>query len=252
MITAIILTKNEERNIVDSLKSLKWCNEIIIIDDYSVDNTIKIAQDLGAKVFKHSLNDDFSKQRNFGLSKARGEWVLFVDADERVTENLKTEISHLTTDSGRTKQLNGYFIKRKDFMWGRELKHGETGKIKLLRLAKRDSGKWEGKVHEEWKVEGKVGQLKNPLYHYPHQSITKFLQEINFYTDLRAKELYDQKIHTSWIAIIAYPLGKFLLNYLVKKGFLDKTQGLCIAIIMSFHSFLVRSKLWSMNNKINK
>lgn len=252
MITSIVLTKNEERNIVDSLKSLKWSDEIIVIDDYSRDKTVQIAKKMGAKVIPHRLNLDFSRQRNFGLSKARGEWVLFIDADERVTKNLKTEISHLTTDSDRTKQLNGYFIRRIDFMWGKELKHGETGNIKLLRLAKRDSGKWEGKVHEEWKIDGKVGQLKNSLYHYPHQSIAKFLQEINFYTDLRAKELYDQKVHASWITIIAYPLGKFLLNYLVKKGFLDKTQGLCIAIIMSFHSFLVRSKLWSMNKIMNK
>jgi len=252
MISAIILTKNEEKNIVDCLETLSFCEEIIVIDDNSGDRTAEVTKNLKNKkisIFTHYLNNDFSFQRNFGLSKAKGDWVLFVDADERVSDELKNEIIDVTTQNDRRGKLNGYFIRRRDFIWGMELKHGETGNIKLLRLAKRGAGRWERKVHEKWKVKGEIGQLKNPLMHYPHRSIDEFLQEINFYTDIRAKELYDQNVHTSWFAIVAYPLGKFLLNYLVKKGFVDKTQGLIIAIIMSFHSFLVRGKLWFMNSK---
>lgn len=249
MVSAIVLTRNEEKNIVDCLESIKWCDEIIVIDDNSEDRTVEIAKKMGAEVFTHSLNFDFSTQRNFGLEKAKGEWVLFIDADEIVTDELKNEIVHLISFSDRRKQLNAYFIKRIDFMWGRKLKYGETSNIKLLRLAKRNAGKWEGKVHEKWKVKGTIGELKNPLLHYPHPRINDFLKEINFYTDIRANELHKQRVRVYWTSIILYPLGKFVFNFFIRRGFLDRIPGLIIAIIMSFHSFLVRSKLWFMNNK---
>lgn len=247
MITTVVLTKNEERNILNCLKSLKWCEEIIVIDDNSQDRTIELINSLRNKkiyIFKNSLNDDFSRQRNFGLSKAKKEWVLFVDADERVSKSLKNEIIDLTTQSDRIKQLNGYFIKRIDFMWGKELKYGETGDIKLLRLAKRDSGKWERKVHEKWKVKGATGELKNPMLHYPHQTISEFLRKINFYAELRSRELYEENTRVHYLSIISYPLGKFVMNYFIKGGFKDGVKGAIIAILMSLHSFLVRAKLW--------
>jgi len=252
MISAIVLTKNEENNIVDCLDSLLWCDEIIIVDDYSEDRTIEIIKNLGdpkIKVLQRRLNNDFASQRNFGLEKTRGEWVLFIDADERVTEYLRNEISYLISDSDRRNKLNGYFVKRIDFIWEKELKYGETGNINLLRLAKRHAGQWVGKVHEVWKVKGGLGTLRSPLYHYPHQTITKFLQEINFYTDIRAKELLDRNVEIYWWSIILYPIGKFFLNYVVKRGFLDGIEGFVFATLMSFHSFLVRGKLWLLWQK---
>ena len=116
--------------------------------------------------------------------------------------------------------------------------------MKLLRLARKDKGIWEGKVHEEWRVNGPVGKLRNPIIHYPHQALSEFLREINYYTDLRAKELHMQGKDTHWSSIILYPVGKFLLNYLIKRGFVDGMPGLIVAIVMSFHSFLVRAKAW--------
>lgn len=249
MISAVVLTKNEEKNIVDCLETLTWCDEILVIDDNSEDRTTEIAQKMGAKVFVHALEDNFSKQRNFGLQQAKNDWVLFVDADERVTSDLKNEITHLSKERGRDQQSNGYFVKRVDFMWGRELKHGETGSMKLLRLARKDAGAWEGAVHEKWKVKGKVGKLKNPLLHFPHQTITEFLQEINFYTTLRATELYQQGVKIQWHDIILYPKVKFIYNYFIKMGFLDDIPGLIVALLMSFHSFLVRGKLWLLWKK---
>ena len=244
MISAVVLTKNEEKNIKGCLESLKWCNELIVIDDDSADKTVEIAKKLGAKVFRHSLNNDFSKQRNYGLGKAKGDWVLFLDADERITDVLQYEVSYLISGSERKLQLNGFLVKRQDIIWGKKLRHGETGNIKLLRLAKKDFGKWEGKVHEKWIVKGKVGILKNPIIHYPHQRITDFLREINFYTDIRAKELYEKKVKAHWQDIVLYPRIKFFVNYFIKKGFLDGVPGLIYALMMSFHSFLVRGKLW--------
>ncbi|MEK7502101.1 MAG: glycosyltransferase family 2 protein, partial [Patescibacteria group bacterium] len=190
MISAVVLTKNEEKNIVDCLESLSWCDEIIVVDDNSEDRTAEISKKFSAKVFIRNLNSDFSKQRNFGLEKASGDWILFVDADERVTPLLRKEIIQSTNNP--INQYDGFYIKRKDFMWEKELKYGETGNVVLLRLARENKGEWEGKVHEEWKVKGSVGEFKNSILHYPHPTISEFLKEINYYTDIRAKELFEK------------------------------------------------------------
>jgi len=249
MISVVILTKNEEANIVDCLESVAWCDEIIILDDYSTDRTLQVIKNFNSrvKIFQRSLNNDFSAQRNYALSKAKNNWVLFIDADERLSNGLSGEIKDFLEQ--KEADVNGFYVKRKDIIWGKELRHGETGNIKLLRFAKKGSGVWKGKVHEVWQIRGILGNFKMPLLHYPHQNIYNFLREINYYTDLRAKELYDNGIRSNFYQIIFYPKAKFLLNYFLKLGFLDGIEGLVFAIIMSFHSFLVRAKLWTYANK---
>lgn len=247
MITAVVLTKNEEKNIVDCLESLKFCDEILVIDDNSEDRTEEIAKSFNAQVIKHSLDNDFSSQRNFGLEKASNDWVFFVDADERISDILSKEIIYATSRS----KYNGFLLKRNDIIWSKKLKHGETGQINLLRLARKDSGKWEGKVHEQWKVNGELGTLSNPLDHYPHQTITEFLKEINYYTDIRAKELFSKGVEVKWYHVVLYPKAKFIVNFFLRLGFLDGPQGFVFAIMMSFHSFLVRGKLWQLNKRKN-
>jgi glycosyltransferase involved in cell wall biosynthesis len=242
MISAVILTKNEEKNIEECLRGLSWCDEKIVIDDNSTDKTVEIAKKMGAKVYTHAVKNDFSQQRNFGLEKAKEDWVLFVDADERVSSALWYEIVARINEP--IENFAGFFLKRKDSIWGKELEHGEVGNIQLLRLARREAGKWEGRIHETWKVKGKTDTLKNPLFHYPHQTIAEFLQEINQYTDVRAYELYENKVTVNWFYILLYPKAKFIVNYFFKAGFLDGIPGLVLALMMSFHSFLVRGKLW--------
>jgi glycosyltransferase involved in cell wall biosynthesis len=247
MISAIILTKNEEKNIEACLDSVSWCDEKIVIDDRSVDKTVELAKKKGAKIFTRSMYNNFSDQRNYGLEKAKGDWILFVDADERVSSALWYEIMQHTSES--IEDLTGFYIKRQDTMWGKVLKHGETGNITLLRLAKKSTEKWEGRVHEKWNVRGKTEVLKNHLDHFPHQTVAEFLREINFYTDLRAEELFEKKATSNWAAIISYPKGKFFVNYILKAGFLDGLEGFVFALMMSLHSFLVRGKLWLLWQK---
>jgi glycosyltransferase involved in cell wall biosynthesis len=242
MISAIVLTKNEEKNIKDCLKSLSFADEIIVIDDYSQDRTREIAKKMGARVFKRSLNEDFASQRNFGLDKANSKWVLFVDADERVSEKLRDEIIQITANPFIEKC--GFFIKRRDFLWGKELRYGEVGRIKLLRLACKDSGKWVRRVHEKWRVVGRTGTLNNPINHHPHASLREFLLSINRLSTLHARANKEEGKKSSLVKIIFWPLGHFLVNFFVKKGFLDKTPGFMVAMMMSFHSFLSWSKLW--------
>lgn len=247
MISAVVLTKNEEKNIKACLETLSWCDEILVIDDNSEDKTIEIVKKTGAKVFIRLLNNNFAAQRNFGLEKAKGDWVLFIDADERVSSALWYEI--MATINTPFDNYSGFYLKRRDVMWGKELRHGETGNIKLLRLARKDAGKWQGRVHEVWKIKGKTATLNNPLSHFPHQSVAEFLREINHYTDIRANELFEKKIAVYWWEILLYPKAKFLFNYIFRGGFLDGLQGLVFALMMSFHSFLVRSKLWLLRQK---
>jgi glycosyltransferase involved in cell wall biosynthesis len=244
-VTAIVLAKNESGCIKNCLDSLKWCEEIIVIDDDSTDDTVTIAKKYGTRIISNHLNGDFAAQRNLGLEHASQPWVLFVDADEIIPNELRDEILEKINDD----RYDGFLIQRTDHLWGAVLKYGETGDIWLLRLARKDAGHWYGKVHETWIIDGEVEKLKNRILHYPHGTIADFLEQINIYTDLRAEELLSDGRKASAVAIIVYPVGKFLTNYIMKRGFMDGVQGLIHALMMSFHSFLVRSKLYQLQHE---
>lgn len=245
MITCIILTRNEEKNIKNCLDSVSFCDEVIVIDDNSTDNTKKISEKYGAVFITHSLQDDFAAQRNYALKRAKNEWVLFIDADEVVTDKLAKSIQlALLSDS-----VQGYYINRQDEMFGEILKHGELKDKKFLRLGLKTKGKWEGKVHETWSGIEKTGILKGDLLHYPHKTLSEFIAEINFYTTLRAQELKDQGQRSNIFTIIFYTKAKFFQIYVLKLGFLDGMSGLLLSTFMSFHSFLVRSKLYLLQVK---
>lgn len=244
-ISAIILTKNSEIPIQKCLQSVAWCDEVIVIDDESKDTTVALAKKFGARIYVHKLNEDFSEQRNFGLAKAKEEWVLFLDSDELVSSQLAEEIRSIIDSPS---SLTGYFVRRTDSMWGKQLLYGEAGNTMLVRLAKKNAGIWTGKVHEVWKIKGQVGKLRHELFHYPHPTVAEFLREINWYSTLRAKELFENGKTVAWWDIILYPKAKFIQNYFFKLGFLDGTRGFLSAVFMSLHSFLVRGKLWQLTN----
>ncbi len=244
MITAVVITKNEEVNLERCLNSLRWCDELIVIDDFSDDKTIEVAKKFNAKIFTRKLNNDYAFQRNFGLQKAAGEWVFFIDADEEVTEKLQKEIQKALL----SKKANGFYLKRTDFLFGKELKHGETARVKLLRLAQKGAGKWQRQVDETWEITGKTEVLKNPLLHYPHPTLTSFLKSINYKSTLNAQVFYEEGKRTrpwDWLK----PKAKFFQNWILRLGFLDGMEGLIMALMMSFHSFLVRSKLYLLWKK---
>lgn len=249
MISAIILTKNEDQNIEKCIKSVRWCDEIILVDDDSSDKTIEIAKKYTVTVYRHSLKNDFSAQRNFGILKAKSEWILFVDADEEISDALAYEISNAVQFRDQNlEDFNGFYVRRTDFMWGKQLMYGE-GSVKLLRLGRKGMGVWKGMAHERWYIESPVGNLVNPILHFPHKNLEEFIKKINFYTDIRAIELKKRSAKVFFWSILIYPLGKFLVDYFYKRGFVDGINGLIFAIIMSFHSFLVRGKLWLIEEK---
>lgn len=240
MISAVVLTKNEEENIKECLKTLEWCDEVLVIDDGSSDKTREISRKLGARVIKHELKGDFAQQRNFGLKAAKHDWVFFVDADERVSQELVEEIRKETQENP---SFTGFYLKRIDFFANQWLKHGEIGRLRILRLAKKGEGEWQREVDEKWEISGKTKTLKNPLLHYAHPSVSQFLQSINERSTLNAEVFYKkgQRLNLwEWLK----PGGKFIQNFVFRLGFLDGVAGFVFAVLMSLHSFMVRGKLY--------
>ncbi len=259
-ISAIVLTKNEEKNIERCLKSLDFCDEIIVVDDYSGDKTVEIVHKVNVgvghdrpvyKIFEKHLSNDFASQRNFGLSKVSNDWILFVDADEEVARELMNEINRLDPRL-HGDDANAYFIKRRDYFWNQELKFGEVKKVRnlgIVRLVKKNSGTWMGTVHEAFHTANKVSQINGFLNHYPHPTLKEFINDINYYSSIRAEELFNRGVKTNIFEIIFFPFGKFIYNYFLNFGFLDGPAGFTYAFMMSFHSFLVRAKLYQLTNK---
>ncbi len=276
-LSAVVLTKNEEKNIEKCLMSLLFCDEIIVVDDYSTDNTknqiLKINPPAGGqndklniKIIEKHLNNDFAQQRNFGLSKATNDWVLFIDADEEISQELKREIIELDSRHSQTwlERLtfrlrgndnnipNAFRIRRRDYFWNQELRFGEVKKVRnsgLLRLVKKNSGKWMGTVHEVFHTAKNVSRLNSFLNHYPHQTLKEFISDVNNYSSIRAEELFQRGSKTNIFEIIFFPFGKFIYNYFLNFGFLDGPAGFTYAFMMSFHSFLVRAKLYQLTRK---
>jgi glycosyltransferase involved in cell wall biosynthesis len=247
MTSAIILTKNEEKNISRCISSLIWVDQVILIDDLSNDETIKIAKKTNPKieVYTHPLNSDFGAQHNFGMEKAKGDWLFFVDADEEVPEALRDEIITKIKDNKNTK---AYAIKRQDVLLGKKINHGETMNTKFIRLAKKGSGIWKREVHEYWDINKNIETLNQPLLHYPHPTISEFISSINFYTSIDSKYMFDkEEIRFSLFRTIVNPVGKFIQNYIFRLGFLDGLPGLIIAVMMSLHSLIVRIKLYELS-----
>lgn len=248
-LSVIILTHNNLDSINATLESVRFADEILIINDSLPENSlykIKIPDiqkkfQNKIKIYNRKLNGNYSSQRNFALTTASFPWVLFVDSDEVVSADLKKEILDKINLEDDTV---GYYLKRKDYFLGKWLNYGETAFVKFIRLAKKDEAIWQGSVHETWQLNGKTQSLNNPLLHYSHEDIKSFLEKINSYTDLVAQHWIEQRRSSNFFQIVFYPTAKFFSNYLFKFGFLDGTQGFIIAALMSFHSFLVRAKVF--------
>lgn len=239
-ITAIILTKNEGKSIRKAIDSVSFCDEILVIDDGSTDETVQLAQNSGASVISHALNGDFAQQRNWTMKLAKNNLIFFLDADEIVSEELKSELMK------NNLPLSSYYIPRKDYFWDAELEHGETQKARtkgIVRLMKKSSGIWMGEVHEEYISTEASGKLSGFINHYSHENLSSFIADINKYSSSRADELAKKGKQVSIIELVFFPFGKFIYTYFILAGFLDGPAGFVYSFAMSFHSFLVRAKL---------
>ncbi|WP_018248126.1 glycosyltransferase family 2 protein [Orenia marismortui] len=246
-LAALVLTYNEEGNIKECLESINWIEEIVVIDSYSSDNTIAIAKDYTDRVYQRKF-DDFASQRNFALDKIEATWVLVVDADERVTLELKDEILNLLTSP----QADAYKIPRKNYFLGSWIKYCGWYPDYTLRLFKAQENRYSGLVHEGVKIKGKVDKVNNAFIHYTYRNLNHYLSKINHYTSLDAEKKYKAGKKKGLAYIILRPIVEFIKKFILKKGFLLGMPGLIVSVLSSYYQFLKYIKLWEKNVSSDK
>lgn len=245
-ISAVIITKNEENLIADAIDSVSFCNEVIVVDNNSSDRTAEIAKKCGAKVFNEETKD-FSKLRNLGKEKTNSEWIFYLDADERVSDDLRLEIlKKINSDN----KYVAYRVLRKNFYLG----NNEWPLVeKMERLFKRNHlSNWFGELHESPKVEGEVGEINSFLFHYTHRDITSMLNKTNVWSDVEAKNRYlSHHPKMSWWRFPRVMITTFINYYFRQKGYKLGTAGLVESIYQSYSIFITYAKLWELQNKKN-
>ena len=242
-ISVVITTYNSESKIVDCIKSVNFADEVIVVDGSSSDNTPKLAKDNGAKLVKRPNNPMLNKNKNFGFSQARNEWVLSLDSDERVTPELKEEILGVVKDKN---EKNGYFVPRKNIIFGKWIEHTGWYPDYQLRLFKKGKGKFAEKhVHELLEVDGEIGHLSHPFLHYNYDSVSQFLDKtFKIYTISEAENLINNGYQAELVDAIRMPAKEFLNRYFFGKGFLDGSHGLILSLLMAFYHLVVFLRVW--------
>jgi glycosyltransferase involved in cell wall biosynthesis len=243
-LSVTIITRDEESNIRRTLESVRWADEIIVLDSGSTDGTVAICREYTDKVFVQAWLG-FSAQKNAAIDRATGAWVLSLDADEPVEPALADEIRAIIASPGA---YDGYRIPRKTFFLGKQIVHGGWYPDYNLRLFKRGKGKFEERaVHEAVRVSGAVGHTKNAILHYAYPDLASYVSSINKYSSLAVDVMAEKGIgpvKRSWFIILFRPVGTFLWKYVVRLGFLDGKHGLVLNLYHAVYVFIKYSKAW--------
>lgn len=249
-ISAVLITKNEATRVAPCLESLRWMDEIVVVDDESTDETRTICERAGARVLVQRSEGDFDQQRNAGIDAATGEWVLQLDADEVIPPSLRDEIRVAIDHPSAV----GYRIRRANHFLGREMRHGgwTWNGVKLFR---KSAARYIGRsVHETLHVDGLVGQLTFPILHYPFQSLTQFIERQNFYTSVESRLL--RQSHPTlglWPLrrrLLIRPLKLFWKSYVKKSGWREGMHGLVFAALFAWVEFLKWAKYWEPSQTV--
>lgn len=251
-LSVVVSAFNEEKNIKDCLGSVKdLADEIIVVDNSSTDKTGEIARRYTKKLFKQE-NDPLKidLQKNFGISRATGDWILLLDADERITGELAKEIRSKIQDprpaGGQARsEIQGYWVPRKNIIFGKWIKSDMWWPDYQLRLFKRGKGKFEkDSVHRALLLEGASEKLMEPLTHYNYVSIHQYLEKLNNYTDIEANRLAAEGYSFNWLDAIRFPVNDFVKTFFLQKGFKDGIHGLVLSMFQAFYMGIVFAKLW--------
>lgn len=233
-ISAILITRDERDNIAECLASLEFCDEIVIVDSGSTDGTPELARDLGAKVHVETDWQGYGIQKQRALDRATGDWVLSVDADERIPETLRDEICSAVADG----RMAGFRINRLNWFLGRPLRRGGWYPDAVLRLGRRDKARFKpAPVHEEMLVDGAVGELEEPLVHYSYRDIDDVLTKMRRYALASAEARRQAGVKGGLASALARAQFTFLKTYLFQLGLLDGRRGLVAALARSQETF---------------
>lgn len=241
---------NEEKNLTELFQNINgFADEVIVIDGGSTDRTVEIAKKFGARAEITSNPPIFHLNKQKAIDLASAEWILQLDADERLTKALKEEIK--TTINDNNTEFNAYWIKRSNYFMGRFMKKTGMYPDPVIRLFRKGKAFLPCKsVHEQMKVSGKIGWLKNDLLHYPYPDFSEYLRKSNTYTSLTAMEYQEKKLGTDWWTKIKYlkilPCLRFLELYFRHKGFMDGFPGLVFSFYSGLHIKTSYIKYWEM------
>ena len=240
-ISVVVITLNEEDRIRECLASVAWADEIVVVDAGSEDKTVALAREYTDHVVIRAW-DGFAAQKNFGIERATGEWVLSLDADEQVEDHLRDEIRAIVSTPDAAA---GYRIARRNIMWGRWIRHGQLYPDWQLRLFRRGSGRFVDRaVHESVTVDGEVRRLTTPLLHRSYRDVSDFLRRADRYSTLAADEWVRAKRPFHAARLVTAPLGRFLSMYVLHRGFLDGWRGFLLACLYAYYVFIRSVKIW--------
>jgi glycosyltransferase involved in cell wall biosynthesis len=238
-ITATIITLNEERNIARAIESLRCCDEILIVDSGSTDRTVDLAQNLGVRVIEAGWLG-YAAQKNWAAEQASHDWILSLDADEALSEALEAELWSLKKSGPKH---DAYTMPRLARYLGRWILHSGWYPDRKVRLYHRAKASWVGEfVHETVHAKGRVGHLESNILHFTCDSLSEHLRTLDRYTTLAAQEIASRKLKVPLHRIVADPAWTFLKSYFLQRGFLDGLEGLTIAYMAAFYTFLKYSK----------
>jgi glycosyltransferase involved in cell wall biosynthesis len=239
-ISATLITNNEEVNIEEALQSLAWADEIVVVDSGSTDATVEICRRYTDRIFKRAWTG-FVDQKNYAVERASHDWIISLDADERISPELAREIEQLRLAGLRHA---GYRIPRVAFFMGRWIRHGDWYPDHQLRFFDRRRGRWQGgRVHESVQVEGRPGNLRGEIQHYTYRSLSDYLRRLETYSALAAQDYRQRGKKASLPKLVGNPCLTFLKAYLLKRGFLDGAPGLMVAIMGAVSVFFKYAKL---------
>jgi len=240
-LSAVLITKNEEDTLKDAIASVAFCDEIVVVDAGSTDRTEFVAREAGARVIVNAPWPGFVAQRNVAVDAARHDWVLALDADERITTALREEIQ-----AGRERGFAyaGYRIPRAAFYLGTWIRATDWWPDPQVRLFDRRRARWEGElVHESVRVRGKLGRLRAEMAHYPYKSVSDHLRKIDRYTTLWAQQMHGAGRRARTIDLIFAPNWAFFRNYFLKRGFLLGRAGLTVSALNAYYTYTKLAKL---------
>ena len=243
-VSVVIIAKNEEGNIEDALRSAGGFKEIIVVDSFSTDRTIEICRRYTDRVFQHAW-PGYARQKQLAVDHAQGPWVLILDADERITPDLREEIARVMQNTA----YDGFSMPRRNYFLGRWIKHGGWWPDCTLRLFRKDRGGLEDReVHEKVVVNGRVGQLHAPLEHYSYRNISDYICKMEVYSRLAAQEIR-KKGRPGIFSLLIRPFFTFFKMYALRLGFLDGLHGLVLAVLYGHYTFLKYARAWEGHEK---
>ncbi len=246
-LSVIVITRNEERNLAECLSTAEWADEIVVVDSASEDKTVEIARRFTKKVYARPW-EGYAAAKNFALKKCTGDWVLWIDADERLTKELVDEIQAKV--SKEDEPLVAFEFPRKAYFLGRWIKHCGWYPGYVVRLFRRNAGLFsDSKVHEYLEVNGKVGRLQHDLLHYTDPNLWHYFEKFNRYTTLAAEGLADGGSRFRLSQLLVHPGWVFIRMYIIKRGFLDGVEGFILSVLSSCYVFTKYAKLWELTTR---